>query len=369
MKILVINTLKGRNKPLVGLLNALSSRFVLDVRSSDEFLAGSFPGGRKVLFGPAAGGAFDLLFYPFAAVLWPAYFLWLFFAKLRGRFEALLCIGENEKVLLTLPSRILGLKVLWLELPERRHARWSLSTWLLAWFSRFARVVCFTSASMASLADTGFKRENLVVLPPAAESEYAHQDDIFSELAAADKPRTFFKSFSIGTVVDFSDRGHFETLLKAVKNCSNIIPNIQLVVIGSSRERRNLNWLSRKLGIESKVWFVGEQRDLVKWFDSFDMYFALSSDPNLFDLETALLAMSRGVPTAVFKHGNFDDFLVDGQTGLVMEERDADSLAKKIIDVEPDKRFLERLGANAKDLVDGRLNRKNQVDILVKLFE
>jgi glycosyltransferase involved in cell wall biosynthesis len=263
----------------------------------------------------------------------------------------------------------MGLKVVWLELPEERCADFSTTTYLAAVFSKLASVVVFNSESLADRQRFGFCKSRLFSLPPAPDDGYARQDDIFSELAVSDKPRVFFKKFSIGAVMDFSGRTSFELLLKAIKNCSNVIPNIQLVVIGPSAERRNLNWLAKKLGIEKNVWFVGEQADLVKWFNDLDLFFSLASRPSLYDLENALLAMSRGVPAAVFYQKAFQDFIVDGQTGLVVESMTVDDLARKLIDVEADKKLLAWIGANGQILTKERFNRKNQATMLARLFE
>jgi len=56
MKILVANSLARKNKPLVALLRSLAGHFDLVVRSSDVFFFSSFPGGKKMNFGPSAGG-------------------------------------------------------------------------------------------------------------------------------------------------------------------------------------------------------------------------------------------------------------------------------------------------------------------------
>ncbi len=369
MKILVANSLARKNKPLVALLRSLAGHFDLVVRSSDVFFFSSFPGGKKMNFGPSAGGWGDLLFFPWVLISWPFYFIWLLIAVFRGRLKSLICVGANEKVILTLPARLFRLRVFWLEMPDAAYSRFSVSTWLLSWLSRLAVAVCFTSSSLSERVSLGFGRDNVAVLPPAPEADYARQDDIFSKLAVSDKPKVFFKKFSIGTVVDFSDCGHFETLLKAVKNCSNVIPNIQLVVIGSSSQRRNINWLSKRLGIESRVWFVGEQGDLVRWFDDLDLYFSLSDRPNLFDLETALLAMSRGVPAVVFDGERFSDFIADGQTGFVVGSGTEETLTKRLIDIESDKSLLKKVGDGGRLLVEQRLNRRNQVEMLTNLFK
>lgn len=368
-KILIANSLRSGNKPLSALIKALIGRFDLAVWAADSFFVDRFPGAKKSYFGPPAAGAGSVLFILFCVFSWPVYFFLILWQRIRKQIAAVVCLGKNEKILLTLPARLCGAKVLWLEGVEERYHKFSPTTWLLIVFSRLAQVVVFTSSSAQNLSISGFKAKNIVNLSLGVDLDYAHQDNLFSELAVSDKPYRFFKNFSIGTVVDFGDRGQFENLLKAIKSCSNIIPNIQLVVIGASRERRNLNWLSKKLGIEKLVWFVGEQDDLVKWFDSFDLYFSLASNPNLFDLETALLAMSRGVPAVVFRHPAFADFISEGETGFIAEAGDVEALTRKLIDIEPDKKLLKRVGANSQNLVFQNFGRRQQAELLVKLIE
>ena len=54
-----------------------------------------------------------------------------------------------------------------------------------------------------------------------------------------------------------------------------VIPNIQLIIIGEGEERKNLSWLAKKMEIDNLVWLVGEQEQLKKWLDSFDVFLAL----------------------------------------------------------------------------------------------
>lgn len=368
-RVLIANSLLDGNKPISALFKALSGRFEFLVWATDDFFAEKFPGAEKFYFGPLATGFLAPFFLLFAVIAWPFYFLLLLLRKAKGGIGAVVCVGQKEKILLTWPSCLCGIKVIWLERVEEKYPKFSLLTWLLLVFSRAARIAVFTSSSAKKLVAAGFKDKNITDLSLGVDLDYTHQDNLFSELAVSGKPFRFFKNFSIGTVVDFTDRGQFENLLKAVKGCSNIIPNIQLVVIGSSRERRNLNWLSKKLGIEKLVWFVGEQDDLVKWFDSFDLYFSLANNPNLFDLETALLAMSRGVPPVVFRHEAFSDFINDAETGFIAEGGDVEGLTGKLIDIEPDKKLLKRVGANSQSLVFNRFSRIRQADLLAKLIE
>jgi glycosyltransferase involved in cell wall biosynthesis len=78
--------------------------------------------------------------------------------------------------------------------------------------------------------------------------------------------------------------------------------------------------------------------------------------------------MSREVPVAVFHHGAFEDFIRDGESGFVFETGNIDFLTGKLIDIEPDKGLLKKIGSRGQALVSERLNRRLQAEELIKLI-
>jgi glycosyltransferase involved in cell wall biosynthesis len=365
MKTLVISSAKIKNKPVINLLRSAAEKMDISVSSKDKTLSGSFPSGGKMFTGPDSQFLFGLPFIFYAIVLWPIYLIYLSVKKFKDKVEAIVCLNDNEKILLALPAKILGLKNIWLFFPEKTKTGSRTALFLLARLSILATTGCFTTPSMNFLINKGFKKERVFFLPPSADLDYAHQENIFAKIATNSRPHTFF---SIGAVVNFSDKTYFESLLKAIDSCQNSIPNIRLIIIGSDSERRNLNWLSQRMGIEKRVWFVGAQDDLIKWFNDFDIYFSLSSEPNLFDLETALLAMSRGVPTAVLRHESFSDIIKDNETGFTFETSNFEGLAEKLKTIEENRKLLKNVGENGKTLTYEKMNRNIQTKAFINLF-
>ncbi len=366
MKILIISSAKIKNKPIINLFSEIKDSVNISIASPDKKLRDSFPRGGSILFGPSEFFFYGLPFLVYAVLTVPIYLVFLSIKKYKNKIDAIVCMGERERILLSLPAKILGTRNIWLFFPEKTKNIGSAIFYPLAKLSSLAISGCFTSSSRNYLIKKGFKEKNTFLIPPAADTNYNHQENIFNKIAAKEISQNFF---SIGAVINFSDKEPFETLLKAVKNCQNSIPNIRLIVIGADEERRNLNWLSQKMGIERNVWFVGAQGDLIKWFNDFDIYFSLSSEPNLFDIETVLLAMSRGVPATVLHHESFSDIIIDNETGFMINDGGVEELSKKLEQIEDDRDLLKKIGINGKSLANEKMNREQQAKAFMNLFK
>jgi len=359
--ILVINSLNNKNKPLVNLFKSLEQSAKIFFWSDDQYFLNKLgPSAIKKNFGPDS----PILFYVAWPVLLIYYFFQLFSLKLNSNISAIICVSEKEKNIFTPLASFLKIKVIWLEVLTGKKIT---KNWLLKFFSKQAKIVVFTSAQISEFESKGFNKENLINIFPGVDLDSAiKQENIFSPLAMAEKPYRLVKNFAIGSLVNPEDNSQLEVLLRAVQNCCNVIPNIQLIVIGRMADRHNSNWLVKKMGLEGRVWFVGEQEEVAKWFDGLDLYVSASIQPNLYDLETMILAMSRAVPVISFSNFLVADFLIADETGFLSIET-ADDLSGKIIAIEPDKRLLKKVGENGQELIKNYFSREKQVERLVKI--
>jgi glycosyltransferase involved in cell wall biosynthesis len=253
----------------------------------------------------------------------------------------------------------LGLKTVWLELPDRDRRRLRKIRRLI---SRAARLIVFTAQDAAKLAGEGFDQEqifniSLGVNPQSVE----RQDNLFSSLAKADKPYSFYKNFTVGAIAGPKDRKRLEILLQAVKGCVNLIPNFRLVVIGQDTSSGNLNWLIKNLGLERRVWLVGEQNNLIQWFADLDLFVVLAENPGLGDLEKALMAASHGVPLLGFQHPNLADIIIERVNGTMSSSGTAEELAQRIIAIEADDIARKKMGETGRRLVDQNFDRQKQL--------
>jgi glycosyltransferase involved in cell wall biosynthesis len=351
-KILIIDSAKNTNLPLAGIFS--------DLRNDDFSFVWLKAAKRRVFLGPELVNFWALAFFVILLpALWAGYLFYLASCRRREEISEIICVGDREKIVFTPLARFLKIKTVWFELPgeiDRRPLR------LRRLFSGPAGLIVFTPADAERLVGAGFEPGQISDVSLGMNWQAAEQqDDIFSNLAKADKPYSFYKNFTIGAVAEKGDRRRLEILLQAVKNCANLIPNVRLVVIGQDTSSGNLNWLVKKLGLERRVWLVGEQKKLLQWFDDLDLYLILAENPKLADLERALLATSRGVPLLGFPAQSSPAFIIDSQTGFISEAGNAEALAQKIIMIEADEPGRKKIGENGRQLVYQNFDRQKQL--------
>ena len=91
----------------------------------------------------------------------------------------------------------------------------------------------------------------------------------------------------------------------------------------------------------------GDQRDVVPWLRSFDV-FALPSYANEGVPQALLQAMLCGLPCVTTSIGAIGEAAIDRETAIVVPPQDADALARGIDRLLADEALRSRLGAAAR---------------------
>ena len=115
-----------------------------------------------------------------------------------------------------------------------------------------------------------------------------------------------------------------------------------LVMVGDGPDREPLERDVEELGLQSRVWFVGEQHDLVPWLSSADV-FLLPSSQESFGL-AALEAMACEVPVVASRVGGLPEVIEDGATGFLCPADGVDLMAARAIDLLADQALRTRIG-------------------------
>lgn len=126
-------------------------------------------------------------------------------------------------------------------------------------------------------------------------------------------------------------------------------PPCQLVVIGDGPARRELEQLRDQLGLSSWVVFVGERRDIPQILRSLDMFVL----PSLYEgFGIAILeAMAAGKPVIATRVGGIPEFVVSGETGILVEPGDDRALADAIERLLADPEQAKQMGMRGHDRV------------------
>ena len=135
-------------------------------------------------------------------------------------------------------------------------------------------------------------------------------------------------------------KGHEYTLQafsRFIRNHSN--SNFVLQLTGGGDRMKVLRELSKDLGIESKIQFLGfvspqEAKELMQNADFFIHHSITSSDGDQEGIPTAIMeAMAMELPILTTKHAGIPELVEDGINGYLVDEKDIDALAKRMEDI------------------------------------
>ncbi|MDI6854957.1 MAG: glycosyltransferase [Deltaproteobacteria bacterium] len=144
------------------------------------------------------------------------------------------------------------------------------------------------------------------------------------------------------------DKDHI-TMFRAFKSVLEQFPEACLWLVGEGQARPLLeDWARRHLPAGS-VRFCGGQLD-VRPFLHQAALFVLSSISNASEASPSALleAMAAGLPAVVSRVGGIAEVVVDGQTGLLVQERDPQALARAICGLLADPERLQAMGQAAR---------------------
>jgi glycosyltransferase involved in cell wall biosynthesis len=288
--------------------------------------------------------------------------------KLKQKVDLVICLNFNEKIIITPLASLLGLKIVWLEGPELNYRRFN--KFLLALYKlnyRLAEIVVFNNYSKLKLKNIGCDENKVNLIAPGAKT-ISYQENIFNKLASAGRTNFHRKYFTVGLVTALNQKQKIEAIFQAVKTSLPVIPNIQLIIIGEGEERKNLSWLAKKMEIDNLVWLVGEQNQLKKWLDSFDIFLALGENLSLNDYGNILEAMAAGLPILAPRNIGLEDLIIENNTGSLIESNNSEMLARQIIKLHQDKRLRLFLGKNGQERVNRLFTLETMVEKLEKIF-
>ena len=146
----------------------------------------------------------------------------------------------------------------------------------------------------------------------------------------------------IGTISRLIHQKGIHVLLKAFAECAKNHPSISLVVVGDGPERSNLEILARKLGLDSRVRFLGYRPDVHQILPQFDI-FTLPSFGEGFGL-VLLEAMACSKPVVATDVMSIPEIVQQGKSGLLVPAQDVSALAEALDTLIEDPELRDRFG-------------------------
>ena len=217
--------------------------------------------------------------------------------------------------------------------PVPRNA---LSRWL---YRRASRIVTAGEALKADLAErTGVPPERIESVPTGADPAMYRPGDKLAARAQLGLPR---EALLVGIVATLrSWKGH-RYLLEALP------AGATLIIVGDGPQREALEAQVKEAGLQGRVRFAGDRRDVVPWLQALDI-FALPSYANEGVPQALLQAMLVGLPCVTTDVGSIRELATDGVTALVVPPKDIGALRASLERLMQDAALRGRLGEAAR---------------------
>lgn len=157
-------------------------------------------------------------------------------------------------------------------------------------------------------------------------------------------------TFVVGCVARLSWEKDHATLLRALRELLDAGIEARLVLVGDGDERDLIRAQIAQLELRETVHLLGEQRDVARALSVCAVGCLVSSCD-----ETGPVAlkeaMAMGLPVVASDVGGVGEFVVDGETGILVAPRDPGATARALARLAADARLRAQLGRKARTLL------------------
>ncbi len=140
----------------------------------------------------------------------------------------------------------------------------------------------------------------------------------------------------------------------------------KLLLVGDGPERNMCEQLTRELGLDDEIRFVGKQQDMEEIYTIADL-FLLPSEYESFGL-AALEAMAGGAPVVSSNSGGLPEIITDGDNGFMSDVGDVDSMSRNALAILMDDVILNQFKKHARNTAN-RFDIQNIVPKYEALYE
>jgi glycosyltransferase involved in cell wall biosynthesis len=162
----------------------------------------------------------------------------------------------------------------------------------------------------------------------------------------------------------------FDVFLRAAAKVRTVMPEAVFAVAGHNHDpehSRELEELRQDLGMERNFLFLGPMADVTPLLYASDVFCLLSRSEGL---SNALLeAMACELPCVATRVGGNPEVVVDGQTGFLVGNEDAESAAAKILQLLRRPAAAREMGAAGRRVVEDNFTTEKMMRSLVNSYE
>lgn len=273
-------------------------------------------------------------------ILWLITFPFLFFVniirlsyiKKQHTPHAIVCATYSDAIAFALCARVLGIpSFIIFPQPISRLWRWIYRAW-----TPHVRIIL----PFASLQhELSLSHTRLSVIPPCIA---IRQQPLPLEPIHTQIPQRFI----LGTASSLIPHSGVEYIIKAIPLIQEMLPHIQLVIVGNGPEKQRILWLIAQLGLREHIKLVGSEENREKWIKHFTL-FAFCPAHSFVPMQPVLEAMAARKVVIASDIPPLRDIITQSKNGILVPPHNSEMIAQAVINLFNHPDWRETMGGLA----------------------
>lgn len=230
---------------------------------------------------------------------------------------------------------------------------------------RFDYYIAVSDTFKEMLVDRGFKRDEIFTVYNGidldSKTDYVKKEEFLSRYNINAQGKVV-----VGIIARLDLVKDHETFIKGAKKILKKRENVIFLIAGNGNDEKRLKSLVEKYGIEGNVHFLGFIQDKYSFFNSIDINIltSLSESFPYVILEGARLKK----PVISTDVGGINRIVKDGYNGFLIDVRDSQALAEKIIYFIDNQDKIDTMGKNLFETTKLNFSSQNMAEEHCKIY-
>lgn len=214
-----------------------------------------------------------------------------------------------------------------------------LDRWVL---KRFNAIAAVSETVREQLVQSGIPANRVKLIDNGIDVEAFARPQLITESRMAGEK-------VIGMVARLDLQKGFEYLLTAIRELCHSFHGLTVVITGEGPDRKAIEQMIEKYGLQNNVMLAGQESDMPAVYAAMDIFVLPSLNEGL--PMTVLEAMAAAKPIVATRVGGVPNVIRDGETGLLVNPKDAAGLKDAIARLLTDSDLCRRMGTQAQEWV------------------
>ena len=231
-------------------------------------------------------------------------------------------------------------------------------------FNYASAVIGVSTDMVQQLEKVGAKKETLHLNP------YGPNQELFFPSHKVKQTPIHF--LSVGR---FCDKKAPDLLIKSFKFLCQKYPNSRLTMVADGPLWDSAKKLAAELGLSENVIFAGrkspkEIAELHKQSRAFVQHSVRAEDGDSEGTPVAILeAMASGLPIISTRHAGIKDVVIEGETGLLVDEKDIEGMGQNMIKLADNPSLAEEMGQKGAHRIKNNYTMKRHINKLWQILQ